>query len=93
MKVKFFFAWYDLWIGFYYAHPGRLYICPLPCCVICLDWMIKIPGTYFALSFGESGDLTGERLHKAELRIGALYRKCFDMRSRIDKLEGDKKHE
>lgn len=35
MKVDFFFAWYDLWVGAYYDGVGRiLYICPLPCCVI-----------------------------------------------------------
>lgn len=31
MKVKAFWAWYDLWIGFYYDRSKRsLYFCPLP---------------------------------------------------------------
>lgn len=35
MKVKLFLAWYDLWIGIYFARKDRaVYICPLPCCVI-----------------------------------------------------------
>lgn len=35
MKVTFFFAWYDLWIGAYIDQAKRtVYICPLPCFVI-----------------------------------------------------------
>ena len=46
MKVKFFFAWYDMWIGVYVSKDNlyvseegvfvprtEVYICPLPCCV------------------------------------------------------------
>lgn len=34
-RVKFFFAWYDMWVGFYWDADTRcLYVCPLPCCVI-----------------------------------------------------------
>jgi len=39
MKVKFFFAWYDFWVGFYYSRKDRrLYICPVPCCVLMISW-------------------------------------------------------
>ncbi len=38
MKVSFFFAWFDLWIGAYYDQKKRIwYFCPLPCCVIKLE--------------------------------------------------------
>lgn len=34
MKVSFFFAWYDAWLGAFYDQKKRvLYVCPLPCCV------------------------------------------------------------
>lgn len=35
---KVFFAWYDLWVGFYYNQPRRhLYFCPIPTIVILID--------------------------------------------------------
>lgn len=35
MKVRFFFAWFDLWVGAYYDRKKRvLYVCPLPCVVL-----------------------------------------------------------
>jgi hypothetical protein len=38
MSVRFFFAWYDLWIGAYWSKASQtLYFCPFPCCV----WAIK----------------------------------------------------
>lgn len=31
MRLKAFWAWYDLWIGFYYDRSKRcLYFCPIP---------------------------------------------------------------
>jgi hypothetical protein len=34
MRVRFFFAWYDGWIGYFWDGKKRiLYICPLPWCV------------------------------------------------------------
>lgn len=34
MKIDFFFAWFDMWIGVYYDPIKHVcYFCPLPCCV------------------------------------------------------------
>jgi len=38
MKLSLRLVWYDLWVGFFYDREyQRLYFCPLPCVVICLD--------------------------------------------------------
>jgi hypothetical protein len=38
LKLTFFFAWYDAWVGvFYDAKKNIIYICPLPCCVFRLE--------------------------------------------------------
>ena len=37
MRAGFTFAWYDLWVGFYYDRSRRrLYFCPIPMMVF---WM------------------------------------------------------
>lgn len=100
MKFKFYFNLCDFRIGIYYNKPWMICVCPLPFCMITISWAYLVSNPYWTLSFGESGDIKDgksgkhdERIRKAELRIGALYRKFFDMRSRIKKLEGDKNHE
>lgn len=38
MRVSFFLAWYDLWVGAFWDSKKRiLYVCLLPCCVIKLE--------------------------------------------------------
>jgi len=37
MKIRIFFAWFDMWIGAYWSEKNKtLYICPLPMCVIAI---------------------------------------------------------
>ncbi len=39
MRVRGIFAWYDLWVGLFWdQHKHRLYIFPLPCIGICIDF-------------------------------------------------------
>ena len=43
MKVKLFFAWYDMWIGAYWSKEKKtLYICLLPTIVISIRKKIKL---------------------------------------------------
>jgi len=35
MKVKWFWAWFDFWVGFYYdRRKSILYVCPVPTIVL-----------------------------------------------------------
>lgn len=37
--VRVFLAWYDMWVGAYWSRRSRiLYVCPLPCLVVRLDF-------------------------------------------------------
>jgi hypothetical protein len=39
VRVKFFFRWYDLWVGAYIDTGGRaVYLCPLPMVGVKLTW-------------------------------------------------------
>jgi hypothetical protein len=43
MKLTFKILWYDLWVGFFYDRESvRIYFCPLPCFVFCLDLMGQV---------------------------------------------------
>jgi hypothetical protein len=45
MTVRFFFRWYDLWIGAYWdRHMRTLYVCPVPTlgAAICFRPMIDV---------------------------------------------------
>lgn len=69
VKISFFFAWYDLWIGFYFDNKSKaLYICPIPCCVF------KIEKRY-SISPLHNKDLVehSETLRKIDERITSAY--------------------
>lgn len=39
MKVKLFFRWYDLWVGWYIDTKGKaIYFCPLPTIGLKVSW-------------------------------------------------------
>lgn len=39
MKVRFMFAWYDFWVGFFWDRPkSRLYVLPVPMFGICIQF-------------------------------------------------------
>ena len=38
-RVRFVFAWYDLWVGAYWDRERRrLYLLPVPCLGLVLEW-------------------------------------------------------
>jgi hypothetical protein len=39
ISVKPLFAWYDIWVGFFWDQKGRkLYFLPIPCCGIIIQF-------------------------------------------------------
>jgi hypothetical protein len=39
MRVRCFWAWFDLWVGLYWKPGGRrVYVCPVPTCVVEVSW-------------------------------------------------------
>ncbi|MEN0064945.1 MAG: hypothetical protein AAGA48_22560 [Myxococcota bacterium] len=38
LRIRAFFAWYDMWVGAYIDRVNRrIYVCPLPCCVFVFE--------------------------------------------------------
>ena len=36
LRIRVFFAWYDMWVGAYWDRKKRiLYVCPIPC--LCIE--------------------------------------------------------
>lgn len=39
MTIRPMFAWFDLWVGVFIDRPKRrVFIFPIPCCGIVIDW-------------------------------------------------------
>jgi hypothetical protein len=63
-RVKFSFAWYDLWVGFYVDRRyRRLYVCPLPCLLFTF-WLEPRPSLADRLAFRVM-----DRLHDLTSRL------------------------
>jgi len=46
MKINFFLAWYDFWVGAYFSRKNKIiYICLIPCCVITITLKKKYERT------------------------------------------------
>lgn len=56
MKFKFIFAWYDIWVGFFYDRAKNwLYLLPVPM----FGLIIKLPQRRFWLVSNNGGDVIG----------------------------------
>ena len=54
-RIRFIFAWYDLWVGAYYDRTKRLlYILPVPMVGVCIDLQ-----RYYAIIGGYTGTPIG----------------------------------
>jgi len=73
MKLRLFFAWYDLWVGAYWDRKARvLYVCPLPCVVLCAGPFERSPERRSERACCRAIDLSG-RMTKADLHQMADY--------------------
>ncbi len=64
MKIKLLFAWYDLWIGFFWdKNKSWLYILPIPCFGIILKFPQK---RYWLVSNYKGNEIIGSTV-KSEL--------------------------
>lgn len=63
MKFEFIFAWYDLWVGFFYDKKKRwLYFLPIPT----LGIIIKLPVKWYFIRSKYTGEIIGA-LHSDDL--------------------------
>lgn len=81
MKVKFLFAWYDLWVGVFIDKiKWKIYILPVPCLGICINLLpdgFVIKSTYSTwcnggdkktyILYDKDGDQRGSFVSKLEV--------------------------
>jgi hypothetical protein len=52
MKIRLFFAWWDIWVGFYWDRKRKiLYFCPVPCFGLKFIFPRKPPELYLRNDF------------------------------------------
>jgi hypothetical protein len=70
-KISFIAAWYDLWIGAYYNREHkRLYILPVPCLGICIEYAPK-PATWRRVEYTFTDKKRAEKFY-GEMAVEAL---------------------
>lgn len=72
MKIKLLFAWYDLWVGFFWDKKKRwLYFLPLPCVGVIFKFKLSLPPNYW-LNADYAGETYPFSLWYKDRQVGAF---------------------